>query len=538
MQNQGSTVQLPRLRIALDSVFRRNWFASLTPQLRTSLIALLVAIGYFGGSQVGFLFTPSNTPISTFWPPNAILLAAFLLAPVRIWWVLVLAVLPVHFLIQLRAGIPAVSAFGWFLGNVGEALLGAACVRSFQNERKPLFGSVRGVVTFLFLGVFLAPLLTSFLDAGFTVATGLGRDFWILWLDRLTSNMIANLTVVPTIVALVAGGISKVWKASRAQLFEAALLFAFTAVITFLVFGRGILTDYGSVFVCAPLPFLVWAALRFGPAGLGCAMLEVTIISIWTALHTFGIFTSSHILLSAISVRILLGLFMLPLILMAAVFAERRDEAEALKNTQDVLISEQEAEYQRIARKLHTEIAGQLTLASIEANEVRAESQPFEKVPLDRLYNQIFEALETTLHLSGKIYPFRVEYLGLARGLTNLCLEISAETGVAIKALVEDIPSNVPLSVSLRIFRVAQLALEDIMERQAKIATVELKEDNGQILLRLTDDGKCKDPGRAAGIGLAHMRALLLSLGGTFTILPGPGGSTVTEASVPTAYAG
>jgi signal transduction histidine kinase len=75
------------------------------------------------------------------------------------------------------------------------------------------------------------------------------------------------------------------------------------------------------------------------------------------------------------------------------------------------------------------------------------------------------------------------------------------------------------------------------MERQAKIATVELKADNGQILLRLTDDGKCKDPGRAEGIGLAYMRALLLSLGGTLKILPGPGGSTVTEASVPIAHA-
>ena len=228
---------------------------------------------------------------------------------------------------------------------------------------------------------------------------------------------------------------------------------------------------------------------------------------------------------------------MLPLILMAAVVAERRDDEEALKSTQEVLISEQEAEYQRIARKLHTEIAGQLTLASIGANEVRAESLPFEKMPLDRLYSQIFEALETTLHLSGKIYPFRVEYLGLARGLTNLCLETSAETGAAIRPLVEDIPSNVPLSISLRIFRVAQLALEDIKERQAKTATVELKANDGQILLRLTDNGKFKDPGRAEGIGLAYTRALLLSLGGTLKILPGPGGSTVMEASVPIANA-
>jgi len=31
------------------------------------------------GSQIGFLLTPADTPIATFWPPNAILLAALLL---------------------------------------------------------------------------------------------------------------------------------------------------------------------------------------------------------------------------------------------------------------------------------------------------------------------------------------------------------------------------------------------------------------------------------------------------------------------------
>jgi integral membrane sensor domain MASE1 len=60
---------------------------------RTALLALLVAISYYVGSQIGFLFTPTQTPIATFWPPNAILLAAFLLAPTRMWWAFLLAVL-------------------------------------------------------------------------------------------------------------------------------------------------------------------------------------------------------------------------------------------------------------------------------------------------------------------------------------------------------------------------------------------------------------------------------------------------------------
>lgn len=41
---------------------------------------------------------------------------------------LVLAVLPAH-LLGSAEGIPVVPALGWFVGNTGEALLGAACIR-------------------------------------------------------------------------------------------------------------------------------------------------------------------------------------------------------------------------------------------------------------------------------------------------------------------------------------------------------------------------------------------------------------------------
>src|SRR5712675_2573782 len=98
---------------------------SLNPFLHTSLVALLVAVSYYLGSQIGFLFTPSETPIGTFWPANAILLAAFLLAPPRIWWAFLLAVLPAHMIAQLQSGVPVWTASGWFISNSAEGLIGA-----------------------------------------------------------------------------------------------------------------------------------------------------------------------------------------------------------------------------------------------------------------------------------------------------------------------------------------------------------------------------------------------------------------------------
>src|SRR2546423_7308632 len=60
------------------------------------LLAILVLAGYYLGSQLGFALTPPRHAIATFWPPNAILLAALLLVPRRMWWILILAVLPAH----------------------------------------------------------------------------------------------------------------------------------------------------------------------------------------------------------------------------------------------------------------------------------------------------------------------------------------------------------------------------------------------------------------------------------------------------------
>src|SRR6267378_4152610 len=114
-----------------------------TGSFRTPVIVLLVAIGYYAGTRIGFLFSP----------PNAILLAAFLITPVRKWWALLLAVLPAHLLVQLHAGIPVSSMLGWFVGNTGEALLGAACIRYYEDERS-LFKSAHGVAIFLVFGVF------------------------------------------------------------------------------------------------------------------------------------------------------------------------------------------------------------------------------------------------------------------------------------------------------------------------------------------------------------------------------------------------
>ena len=70
------------------------------------LIAATVGIAYYAGAQIGFLLKlPPGTP-SALWPPNAILMATLLLLRPRDWWIALLAAVPGHLAVELRAGWP------------------------------------------------------------------------------------------------------------------------------------------------------------------------------------------------------------------------------------------------------------------------------------------------------------------------------------------------------------------------------------------------------------------------------------------------
>jgi len=503
--------------------------------LRTSAIALLVAISYYLGSQVGFFLTPAQSPIAAFWPPNAILLAALLLTPPRIWWVLLLAVLPAHLSIQLRTGIPMLSSLGWFVGNSGEALLGAACIRYFKKE-KPLFESAKGMVVFVSFGVLLATLVTSFVDAASTVLTGLGRNYWTLWAPRLTSNMIANLIIVPTIVAFGEKGISSFRGVNPTRYIEAGTLAVGMVVVNLLVFSPKSAAGGIPAFIFAPLPLLLWAAVRFGPGGVSASMLVVALMSTWNAMPGHGPFGDLSVADHVLSLHLLLMVFALPLMLMSALIAERSSSEQALRETRIKLVDAQEQEHHRIARELHDGIVQQLTLVGLSVNQFRSDCTASERPALDKLYDEISDVSNATRDLSHELHPFALEYLGLVGALKKLCRDTGSKSTLTISFSEKDVPSRLPSDVSHCLFRVAQEALQNIVKHgHARAASMELAVRGGHVSLRIVDDGVGITPEQhhSGGMGLVSMRERVCVVGGTCKVTSGPLKGTIVEVSVP-----
>jgi signal transduction histidine kinase len=516
-----------------------------TAQVRTfyrnALIPFLVAISYYAGTRIGFFFTPANTPISTFWPPNALLLTAFLLTRRRMWWVLLLAVLPAHLLAQLHAGVPVARALGWFVGNTGEALLGAICIGHFRKQNR-LFGSVRGLVIFLTFGVLVAPLTTSFFDAAVVYLTGHGGDYWMLWLTRLSSNMVANMTIVPTVLFFLRHGKARVLHATIERWVEAGVLVFGVVFVSVLMFHR--VSWAGSpisvLILFAPLPFLLWAAVRFDSGGFSASMLLVAFIGCWNAVHGRGLSTSTtSATQNVLYLNILLSLFAVPLMMLAAVIADRRRAEGLLKNTRNKLIYEQEQERYRLARELHDDLAQRLILLGLELDQIGTELDPSMRERVQMLHDQLASISNATRDLSHELHPFVLEYIGLVGALRTLCRRASEHGKMKVTFNEQNVPPRLDVGIAHCLYRVAQEALQQVTDRgKARAVTVELKVEKGFARLLIFDDeiGLGSEQFYSGSTGLASARERLLDMDGTFNVTSTPQVGSRIEASLPLTF--
>lgn len=294
------------------------------------LLAILTSLAYFLGAKLGFALTPTPFPISTLWPPNAILFAALLLTPVNFWWLVLLTVLPAHLFVQLESNVPLLRSLGWFITNCTEALLGASLLRNSFNGTS-CFDSLRGVARFLICGVVIAPCVTSFLDAGVVAATGWEANYWELWGTRLVSNMLANLTIVPAVVSVGMRGSDWLRRISWNKYIEAVALAVLTILIASVIFQPAV--EY--VIPALILFPLLWAVLRFGPGGVSISLLTITLITLWNIVHSREPFTEASVAQTILTLQIFLTVMSITMISLAAVLHERREASEALRKSED-----------------------------------------------------------------------------------------------------------------------------------------------------------------------------------------------------------
>jgi two-component system, LuxR family, sensor kinase FixL len=330
MKNLATPLELVGFGSHSETDRRRDQFFD----WRVVAIALFVFAGYFLGAKIGFALTFRPHPVSVLWPPNSILLAALLLTPVRIWWVVLLAAFPAHLAVQLQSGVPPTMIFCWFVSNSCEALIGAGCIR-YLIDRPVRLDRLRNVGIFCFFAAFLGPFLSSFLDSAFVVFNHWGQgSYWEIWRIRFTSNVLAALSLAPLIVTWSSDGIAWLAKISRWRFLEASLVFLGLLSVNVLVFYQ-LTPAAGSTLLYLPLPLLLWIAVRFGPRGASAAICTVGFLAIWSAGHGYGPFSTGSAEENALSIQMFLIVMSVPLLFLASVIEERGKGEATLREREE-----------------------------------------------------------------------------------------------------------------------------------------------------------------------------------------------------------
>ena len=294
---------------------------------------LLVAAGYYVGANIGLILRfPTSTP-SVLWPPNSILTAALLLMPVHRWWMVILAALPAHLAAEIPAGWPLVLVMALFATNCLEAVLAAGLVRRF-SDAPTRFDTLDRVGVFLVSAGIVAPVVSTVFDAG-VVHLVLDEPFHRVAFTRLSSNVLTAVTLVPTIVIAATG--MPVWmrRASPARRLEAAGLACAVCVLSLVVFGaRGFSAPHIPGAPVTPLvfllPFILWAAVRFGPAGTSLALLATAVLASWAATYATGPFHGLRAPESVLALQMSLVVVAVPMLCLGALIEERRRAERAL----------------------------------------------------------------------------------------------------------------------------------------------------------------------------------------------------------------
>jgi formate hydrogenlyase transcriptional activator len=309
----------------------RRWFAvHEVAALRLAAKALLVGVVSLLTTQIGWalLIPPHN--ISPLWPTMGLLLTVLVWTPARHWWAYIGATftLSVLFNWYSRGGYPF-WALVFVAADIVELVVAAGGMRRFAGGPRA-FESLRGLVAYVAVAALLAPFTSAFV-----AAVAAPQGYWLHWRVWFLSEALTYLTIAPTILIGFALVHDRFHRLSLDRALEASLLAGGIVAVGLVVFfGPSTWADHVPALVYLPLPFLLWAAVRFGSIGVNPCLLIVALASISGAILDRGPFAGSTTANNVLALQLFLIAVSVPLMFLAVLMDERRQRADALSESE------------------------------------------------------------------------------------------------------------------------------------------------------------------------------------------------------------
>jgi signal transduction histidine kinase len=503
-------------------------------------ILLLFAIGYFVACGYGFLFGQDTA--APLWFPDSVLLCALLLAPIEKWWLYLAVAIPIRFVPGLHPPMPLWALLGTSGNDIVKGVLGASLLR--RIARGPFhITNLRMIAPYLGIAVFLTPMLSAL--GGAAVRHAQGYSFWPSWNEWFIGDALANVVLTPALLYWCSGH----YRGLRPRIVEILLWSCGFAVCLHYTFSHTY-SDFLPIALYAPVPFLIWAATRFGPIGASSALSLVALFSIVGVAGRNGAFSASAQPQHLLFVQLFLAVLSVPVLFVAILMQERSDVELHLRESRGKLnenynrvrdlgaklISAQEGERKRIALELHDDISQRLALLSAGLDQCVMDlpaGMAKERTQLITLKRSTDETADAIRELSHELHSSAFHHLGLATGLRGLCRTIARRHHIAVDLRADEV-SNLPYELCLCLFRVAQESISNAVKySKANRVTVQLFQNFTSVHLTVKDEGIGFDWAKSSnGLGLVSMQERLRIVGGTFTLNSSPGHGTMIEAVV------
>jgi PAS domain S-box-containing protein len=253
------------------------------------------------------------------WPAYGIALAAILMRGYRVWPAIALGA----FLVAFLSPVLLFTAIGQALGATIAALTGAFLLCEFVRFR-PSLSRLSDALTLIVVGGLGSAMVSASIGMASLYLTrehpyaGIGKAWLIYWLGDATGVLLV------TPFALTFSGL-KILRDHR-HTKEFLILVLLLGSVGLTIFGYPASQEIKLDFLAfAVLPFIMWAAIRFGVGVTAFSILIVaTIATIETALGS-GPFASSTPFMNAVLLDVFFFVISVTGLTLAAVIAERKD---------------------------------------------------------------------------------------------------------------------------------------------------------------------------------------------------------------------
>lgn len=203
------------------------------------------------------------------------------------------------------------------------------------------------------------------------------------------------------------------------------------------------------------------------------------------------------------------------------------------------ILSAGEEERRYLARELHDDVSQRLAAVSIETGTLEnkmSESSEI-KEPLGKLKKNLIGICDDLHRMSRHMHPSVLDDFGLAEALRSECGELSQRWGIPIELHCSKRFPEIPKSVALCLYRVAQESLWNAIRHSggSKI-TIELKSDAEFVYMDISDDGKGFEPStvqKTRRLGLASMSERIRLVSGTIRTRSAPGQGVTISVVAP-----